>query len=68
MVRRINMLTGICPDCDGEVRVSSDVEIGDYVSCPECGVELEILETDPLELDIVQEEDEEDYYDEEEEW
>ncbi len=61
------MPTGICPECDGEVRVSTDVEIGDTVSCPECGAELEIIETDPLELDLAQE-DEEDYLDEEEEW
>jgi alpha-aminoadipate carrier protein LysW len=61
------MPTGICPECDGEVRVSIDAEIGDCVSCPECSVELEILETDPLELDVMQE-DEEDYLEEEEEW
>jgi len=63
------MLTGVCPECEGEVRVSTDVEIGDFVSCPDCGVELEVLETDPLEFDTVQGEDgEEDFFDEEEEW
>jgi len=61
------MPTGICPECDGEIGVSSEIEIGDFVSCPDCGVELEVIETDPLEFDIAPEEEE--YYEEEEdEW
>lgn len=63
------MPIGVCPECEGEVRVSPDVDIGEFVSCPECGVELEVVETDPLEFDVVLgEEQEEDYFDEEEEW
>jgi len=62
------MPTGVCPECEGEVRVSTDAEIGNFVTCPDCGVELEILETDPLEFDIVEGEEEEDFFDEDEEW
>jgi alpha-aminoadipate carrier protein LysW len=61
------MVIGICPECDGEVSVSPEIEIGDFVSCPDCGVELEVIETDPLEFDIAP--GEEEYFEEEEdEW
>jgi len=61
------MPTGICPACEGEVRVSPEVEIGDYLTCPECDAELEVIEVDPLEFDVVSE-GEEEYEEEEEEW
>lgn len=62
------MLTGICPECDGDVAVSEEVEIGDFVSCPDCGVELEVIETDPLEFDLAPEEEEFFEEEEEDEW
>ncbi len=64
------MPSGICPECDSEVPVSPDVEIGDFVTCPECDTELEVVELDPLELDVVSEfeEDFTEEDEEEEEW
>ena len=53
-----------CPECDAEVEVDeADVDLGDEISCPECGQTLVISNTDPLELDFAPDEDE----DEEEE-
>ena len=44
------METAICPECDEDVAVSEEIELGELVICPECDSELELLETDPLEL------------------
>ena len=55
-----------CPECEAMVDVDEDeVEEGEVVSCPECGLELEVIGTNPLELnpldgDGEEEEDEED--------
>jgi hypothetical protein len=31
-----------CPDCDSELNIPCDVEKGEVLSCPCCGLELEI--------------------------
>lgn len=50
-----------CPECDADVEVDDvDAEIGDQISCPECGQSLIVSGTDPLELDFAVDEDEED--------
>jgi len=46
------MPTAVCPECDEEVYVDADSEQGDVVSCDECGVDLEIVGLDPIELDL----------------
>ena len=45
------MPTTACPDCLEEVYVDADAEQGDVVICDECGVDLEIVGLDPVELD-----------------
>jgi len=57
--------TGTCPECDADVHVDTDADKGDVVSCDDCGIELEVVGLDPVELDIMEEEDLDD--DEEEE-
>jgi alpha-aminoadipate carrier protein LysW len=53
-----------CPECEAAIDIEEDeVEEGQIVDCPECGVELEVVSIDPLELNTVEDEDEED-----EEW
>ena len=47
--------TGTCPECDADVHVDTDTDKGESVSCEECGVELEVVGLDPVELDIVEE-------------
>jgi alpha-aminoadipate carrier protein LysW len=46
--------------------VDTDVDKGESVSCEECGTELEVVGLDPVELDIVEEEDLDDDDDEDE--
>ena len=31
-----------CPDCDFELNVPCDIEKGEILSCPGCGLELEV--------------------------
>ncbi|HEV2763253.1 MAG TPA: hypothetical protein VGV38_09795 [Pyrinomonadaceae bacterium] len=62
------MPTGTCPDCEADVHVDTDADKGDTISCDECGTELEIVGLDPVELDIVEEENEEDDADEEDDY
>lgn len=41
---------GECPICAAEVHVAADAIAGEILVCDDCGAELEILETDPVEL------------------
>ena len=59
------MPTGTCPECEADVHVDTDADKGDIVSCEECSTDLEIVGLDPVELDIV--EDDEDDLDEDDE-
>ena len=53
----------LCPECDNPLDVDADdVEEGEVVQCDECGTDLEIVSSDPLELAAV---DEDGYHDEE---
>ncbi len=56
------MPIGTCPECSADVHVDVEADKGEVVSCDECGVDLEIVGLDPVELDIV-EEDLDDYDD-----
>ena len=60
-----------CPVCAGAIDVDEeDVDEGDSLSCDECGADLKVVSTDPLELEStedLEEEDEELHEKEEEE-
>lgn len=60
-----------CPECDALIEEEVE-DIGDIITCPECGVDLEVISLDPVEFDLAPAEDEdeedEDYdFDDEEE-
>jgi len=41
----------VCPECDNPLDIDVDVvEEGETLQCDECGVDLEIVSVDPLEL------------------
>jgi alpha-aminoadipate/glutamate carrier protein LysW len=49
-------MAAVCPECDNPIAVDVDeVEEGETVQCDECGMELEIVSVDPLELVAVDE-------------
>lgn len=39
-----------CPECEATITLSPDLLDGEIIQCPDCGVELEVLSTEPLEL------------------
>jgi alpha-aminoadipate/glutamate carrier protein LysW len=63
----------VCPECDNPLDIDpDDVEEGEVLQCEECGTDLEVVSSDPLEIAPVDEEgyddeDEEDYRDNEDE-
>jgi alpha-aminoadipate/glutamate carrier protein LysW len=62
-----------CPVCEGTIDVDEeDVDEGDSISCDECGADLKVVSTEPLELESaeeveVDEEEKADFLEEEEE-
>ena len=45
-----------CPVCDGAIDVDEeDVDAGDSISCDECGADLKVVGTEPLELESAEE-------------
>ena len=58
-----------CPECEALVDLDADeVEEGEIVSCPDCGTDLEVMSTNPMELRPAEEDDlDEDEEDDEDE-
>jgi len=54
-----------CPKCGVEIDLDEDeVEEGEIVTCVECDAELEIVQTHPVHLNIISDEDDEEDDDE----
>jgi alpha-aminoadipate carrier protein LysW len=51
-------LTVECIECGGDLNLADDLEIGEIVVCPDCGVELEVTSVDPVALELAPEVDE----------
>ena len=50
-----------CPVCEGQIDVDEeDVDEGDSISCDECGADLRVVSTDPLEIESAEELEEDD--------
>ncbi len=59
-------MSAICPECDSPIDVDEfDVDIGDELTCSECGSLLRVANDSPLEFDVADEEDELDEVEEE---
>ena len=39
-----------CPVCAAEVPIAPDAMTGELLACDDCGVELEIISLDPIQL------------------
>ena len=50
----------VCPACDADIEIDEfDVDKGEVISCPECGIDLEVVGMAPLEFELAgQDEDE----------
>jgi alpha-aminoadipate carrier protein LysW len=48
-----------CPECAVEIDLDEDeVEEGEILNCPECEAELEVVQTHPVHLNVISEDDE----------
>ncbi len=44
----------VCPECDNPLDIDADeVEPGEVIACDECGTDLEIISSDPLQIAAV---------------
>jgi lysine biosynthesis protein LysW len=49
-----------CPECAVEIDLDEDeVEEGEILNCPECERELEVVQTHPVHLNVISEDEEE---------
>lgn len=46
----------VCPECEGSLALSADVQTGEIVVCGDCGVDLEVTGVAPLELALAPQE------------
>lgn len=57
-----------CPECAVEIDLDEDeVEEGEILNCPECEAELEVVQTHPVHLNVISEDEEEEEGEEAEE-
>ena len=61
------MATAPCSECDEEVEVPGRPRLGQKVTCSHCGAHLEVIMTDPLELELAPEDDDDLWEDDDEE-
>ena len=49
-----------CPECDSQIDLDEmDVDVGDELSCSECGALIRVASDAPLELELADDEDDE---------
>ena len=44
-----------CPECAAELGLAPDLEEGEIIVCPDCGAELEVIELDPITIELAPE-------------
>lgn len=44
-----------CPECEADVQVEVNVQVGEIVHCPDCNAELEIVKLVPVALALAPE-------------
>ena len=60
-------MSAICPECDSPIDVDEfDVDIGDELTCTECGSFLRVASDSPLEFELADEDELDEEADEEE--
>jgi hypothetical protein len=64
------MNDAICPECGRTVTVDGKPYKGQWIACPHCSADLEVISVVPLELDfaLLEEAEEDEFWDEEEAW
>jgi alpha-aminoadipate/glutamate carrier protein LysW len=44
-----------CMECGAQLEVASDLIVGEILECPQCGVELEVVQLSPLSIELAPE-------------
>jgi len=58
-----------CPNCDAAIEIDEDdVDEGETLTCEECGADLTVVGTDPVELETTADEDEDEEEEEDEDF
>lgn len=57
-----------CPECGAEIHVDEEIDKGETMHCEECDAKLEVVGLDPIELDVMLDEEDDDFSDEEDEY
>ena len=63
--KRLSVQMGRCPSCSRDIKLPGRIIVGMQVRCSTCGDELQVVETDPIELDWLYDYDE---FDNDEDW
>jgi alpha-aminoadipate carrier protein LysW len=45
-----------CPECEGALTLTNDVQSGEIVVCADCGVDLEVISIAPFQLALAPQE------------
>jgi alpha-aminoadipate carrier protein LysW len=51
-------MNAVCPECDAQVSAGADTEVGEVVTCGDCGVDLEVTGISPLAVAVAPPEEE----------
>jgi alpha-aminoadipate/glutamate carrier protein LysW len=44
--------TASCPECEADIQLADDTIEGEIVVCPDCGVDLEVVNLAPVALEL----------------
>ena len=50
-------MSASCPECEATITLQKPMR-GEIIVCPDCGAELEVVQENPLELDLAPQEEE----------
>ena len=42
----------ICPECEAEINLDANAEVGEIIVCPDCGVDLEVVSLNPAKVEV----------------
>lgn len=45
----------LCPECFAVIEIPADAMENELLSCPDCGIELELMCLDPIQLELAPE-------------
>jgi len=46
------MSTITCPECEAQVELEADTEVGEIIVCSDCGVDLEVMSLEPAAVQL----------------